>query len=84
MNLRLLSGGFLLCALLIACSERQVDYDKERAALMQVSRDWSELVAAGDMEAAFDFWADDGVMLSGNEQHRLAYQAHLDVCLDGS
>jgi len=30
---------------------------------MQLSRDWSAMVGAGDLEASIDLWADDAVML---------------------
>lgn len=31
--------------------------------LMQLSRDWSDLVASGNLEAGMEFWAEDAVML---------------------
>jgi len=49
--------------LLAACSKPAIDLEAEKAALMQVSRDWSATVEAGDYEGALDVWADDGVML---------------------
>ena len=41
----------------------QIDKEAEAQALMQLSRQWSDLVASGDMEAALDYWADDAVLL---------------------
>ena len=40
-----------------------IDKEAEAQALMQLSRQWSDLVASGDMEAALDYWADDAVLL---------------------
>jgi uncharacterized protein (TIGR02246 family) len=49
--------------LLCGCSDSTVDYESEGKALMQLSRDWSEMVESGDLEASIDLWADDAVML---------------------
>lgn len=35
----------------------------EQAALMQVSRDWAQASASGDVERIVSFWADDAVVL---------------------
>jgi ketosteroid isomerase-like protein len=40
-----------------------VDKEADSQALMELSRQWSDLVASGDMEGAMDYWADDAVML---------------------
>jgi uncharacterized protein (TIGR02246 family) len=52
-------------AVLVGCEAAAptVDLEAEGQALMQLSRDWSDLVATGDLEAIFDFWAEDAVML---------------------
>ncbi len=49
--------------LLVGCSEPVVDRDAEAQGLMQLSREWSTMVGAGDFEAAIDVWADDALML---------------------
>ena len=57
-------GTFLTIAtLIVGCSEATVDPEAEAQELMQLSRDWSEMVGSGDFEAAIDVWADDAVML---------------------
>jgi ketosteroid isomerase-like protein len=40
-----------------------VDIQAEGEALMQLSREWSDLVEAGSLEAALAFWAEDAVMM---------------------
>ncbi|MGI9220890.1 MAG: YybH family protein [Woeseiaceae bacterium] len=45
------------------CTEPAIDIEVEKEILMQVSRDWSTTVEAGDYKGALDYWADDGVML---------------------
>ncbi len=52
-----------LAALLCACNGSTIDKEAEARALMQLSQQWSELVASGDLEAGMDFWAEDAVML---------------------
>ncbi len=39
-----------LAALLCACNGSTIDKEAEAQALMQLSRQWSELVASGDLE----------------------------------
>lgn len=49
-------------ATLGACSP-SVDVEDEGEVLMQRSRDWSDLVATGDMERIMAGWAEDAVMM---------------------
>ncbi len=58
----------LLAACLLAaagCSRATEPIDTAAVAsqLMQVSREWSEVVAAGDIDAAIEYWAEDAVMM---------------------
>ena len=53
----------VLFNLLIGCSAKSIDKEAEAQDLMQLSRQWSELVGSGDLEAALDYWAEDAVML---------------------
>ena len=63
MKFRIL-GIFLFLTLPFGgCSEATVDQETEGQELMQLSRDWSAMIAAGDLEASIDLWADDAVML---------------------
>ena len=56
--------ALLACnVLLFGCSEVTVDKEAEAEKLMQLSREWSAMVAAGDLEASGELWADDAVML---------------------
>lgn len=50
-------------AALTACVEPGVDVQAEGAALMQLSRDWAEIAATGDLEALTAFWADDAILM---------------------
>ena len=52
-----------LSVVLAACSPPAVDLEAEGAALMQLSREWSDLVATGDMDAIMAGWAEDAVMM---------------------
>ena len=58
-----LAVSFVLVA---ACAPAvpEVDVEAEGQALMQLSRDWSDVVGTGDLEAALEFWADDAIMLA--------------------
>ncbi len=59
----LLGMLFATTMLLGGCSEATVDHEAEAQKLMQLSRDWSAMVGAGDLEASIDLWADDALML---------------------
>jgi uncharacterized protein (TIGR02246 family) len=50
-------------AMLLSCAEPAIDYEAEKEAVMQASRDWSATVAAGNYEEALDVWADDAIMM---------------------
>ena len=59
-----LIGALLACTVLVfGCSESTMDKETEAEDLMQLSRDWSAMVAAGDLEASIELWADDAIML---------------------
>ena len=60
---RLPSMAMALSVVLAACSPPAVDLEAEGAALMQLSREWSDLVATGDMDAIMAGWAEDAVMM---------------------
>jgi ketosteroid isomerase-like protein len=50
---------------LCACNNQQVNKDAEGKKLMDLSREWSKLAAAGDTtEKMFNYWADDAVVMS--------------------
>ena len=48
---------------LTACTKDSVDLDAEKERLMQLSRDWSEIVNSGDIDAVIAHWDDDSVLL---------------------
>ena len=48
---------------LVACAQPAIDVEAEGAALMQRSRDWSQLVATGNIDSVMAVWADDAVMM---------------------
>lgn len=52
-----------LVALMVGCSDSTVDQEADSEALMELSREWSDLVSSGNLESAMEFWADDAVML---------------------
>ena len=63
MKLRMFGICLLFAFLLGGCSKPTVDQEAEGQELMQLSRDWSAMVGAGDLEASIDLWADDAFML---------------------
>jgi len=55
-----------IASLLVSCQSPAVDLEAEGEALMQLSRDWSDLVATGDLDAILEGWADDAVLMAPN------------------
>jgi ketosteroid isomerase-like protein len=46
--------------------QKKVDLQIEGEKLMQLSKDWSELVKTGDLELILEGWADDAIMMAPN------------------
>jgi ketosteroid isomerase-like protein len=63
MKFMLLSVSLAITSSLVGCSDSTIDLEAEGIELMQLSRDWSAMVGAGNFEDALNVWADDAVML---------------------
>jgi ketosteroid isomerase-like protein len=60
--------AFLLLAIvLISCAPKKVDTAAEAEKLMQISRDWSQLISSKDTEKILSYWSDDAVLYSPGE-----------------
>ena len=66
--MRMMLAVLLPCSI-IACAEAvpEVDLDAEKAALMQVSRDWAATVSSGNVDSMVSYWADDAVVMPPGE-----------------
>ncbi len=53
-----------LASVMVSCSAKKVDTKAEAENLRQVSKDWSKVAAAGDVNKTLSYWADDAVMIS--------------------
>ena len=54
----------VFCLIALACTNQPViDKKQEGEKLMQLSRDWSDIVKTGDLEKILEGWADDAVMM---------------------
>ena len=55
---------FLGAGLLVAsCDGDSVDYNAEKNHLMELSREWSEIVNSGDIDAIVSHWDEEAIML---------------------
>lgn len=50
--------------LLVACTDTEIDQDAEAEALMDLSREWSDVVASGDVVSGMDYWTEDAILLA--------------------
>lgn len=56
---------FTVMILLIGCNQKaDIDIEKEKATLMQESKDWSNLTKTGDIDKIMEGWADDAIMMA--------------------
>lgn len=63
MNRRVPLVAIVLVTLLSGCTRPAVDLEAEGEALMQRSRDWSDVAATNDLDAIMAWWAEDAVMM---------------------
>ncbi len=57
----------LLVVIGILSCKNQIDTKAEGDKLMQISRDWSQIAATGDVEKTLDYWSEDAVMMLPNQ-----------------
>ena len=54
----------VFCLIALACTNQPfIDKKQEGEKLMQLSRDWSDVIKTGDLEKIIEGWADDAVMM---------------------
>ncbi len=58
--------SFLIVIGILSC-KNQIDTKAEGEKLMQISRDWSQAAASGDVEKTLDYWSDDAIMMLPNQ-----------------
>jgi ketosteroid isomerase-like protein len=49
-------------SLLNACNHADVNMEAERKALLETDKEWSAVVASGNMGRVFDYWTEDAVI----------------------
>ena len=50
-------------SLLAFCTQPNIDTTSEGERLMQVSRDWSNTAATGNVDSILSYWADDAIVM---------------------
>lgn len=53
--------------LILSCSQKKIDQKAEGEKVMQLSKEWSQAAAAGDVEKIVSYWADDAVLMSAGQ-----------------
>jgi uncharacterized protein (TIGR02246 family) len=59
--------AILLVLTWAGCSQPKVDKKAEGEKVMQLSKQWSEVAASGDIEKTVNYWADNAVMMSAGQ-----------------
>lgn len=62
-NIEILS----IALLLVSCNADKVDRKAEGEKVMQLSREWAESAASGDVEKTLSYWADDAVVMMAGQ-----------------
>jgi uncharacterized protein (TIGR02246 family) len=57
----------LVIIIIFSCNQQKTDTKSEGEKVMQTSRDWSGVVATGDVEKSLSYWADDAVVMSAGQ-----------------
>lgn len=52
-----------IALLLVSCNADKVDRKAEGEKVMQLSREWAESAASGDVEKTPSYWADDAIVM---------------------
>lgn len=65
----------LLVAFLIGCADKKIDTKSEGEKVMQLSRDWSKLVATDSVEKILSYWADDAIFMSPGQESLVGKEA---------
>ena len=59
--------SILLVLTWAGCSQPKVDKKAEGEKVMQLSKQWSEVAASGDIEKTVNYWAENAVMMSAGQ-----------------
>ena len=57
----------ILILTIVACNQPKADQKAEGEKLMQLSREWSQTAATGDVEKTVSYWADDAFLMSAGQ-----------------
>ena len=57
----------LLVMAIVSCSQQKVDKKVEGEKVMQLSKEWSEAAATGNVEKTISYWADDAIVISAGQ-----------------
>ncbi|PKA84405.1 ketosteroid isomerase-like protein [Ulvibacter sp. MAR_2010_11] len=58
---------FFVLILVFACAQEKPDVEKEGQELMQLSREWSDVAATGDVDKTVSYWSDDAVFIASGQ-----------------
>lgn len=59
--------AFFLVLMVLGCSQQKVDKKTEGEKVMQLSKDWAQAAAAGDIQKTLSYWADDAFVMSAGQ-----------------
>ena len=57
----------LTIMVILSCNQQKIDTKSEGEKLMQISREWSQIVSTADVEKTLSYWADDAVVMSAGQ-----------------
>lgn len=57
----------ILLTVVISCGQPKVDKKAEGEKVMQLSREWSQVAASGNVDKTVSYWADNAYMVSAGQ-----------------
>jgi uncharacterized protein (TIGR02246 family) len=57
----------VLTLTILSCNEQKIDKKSEGEKVMQLSREWSQMAATGNVEKTVSYWADDAFLMSAGQ-----------------
>ena len=57
----------VLVLVVLSCNQQMVDRKAEGEKVMQLSKEWAQVAASGDVDKTVGYWADDAVVMSAGQ-----------------
>lgn len=60
-------AAFAILLVVTSCNKKKVDIKAEGEKVMQISKEWSDVAATGNVEKTINYWVDDAFFMSAGQ-----------------